>query len=610
MSKFCGVCGFSGNREACISSLKKTLVSLTNFESSQLITLAGTHWAISIAPVDNSLSYFLYDNVVVVVDGNLYSDSFNTRGSIAEEIFNQFKKYGLDFLKSVKGVFSLVIIDNNNLETVLAIDSMGIAPMSYAGTKHSLYFSNSVDLIHSNPNVTTSIDPQAIYNYLYFSTVPSPNTIYHQISKLEPSQFLVFQKGSIRQKDYYWRPEFAKKTSGKSINELGEELTDILKRSVARNNPEGNAGAFLSGGLDSSTVCGVMSTLGSFKTKSYSIGFSAEGYDETGYARIAAKHYNLDSHEYYVTPQDVADTVPLISKFYDEPFGNSSALPAYYCAKMAKNDGTDILLAGDGGDEIFAGNQRYAKQKLFEYYFNIPGFVRKTVIEPSVFFIPLIGRLKSVRKIRSYIDQANVPLPDRLENYNFLHMSNLSEIFDPDFLANIDSNLPLNMQRSVYNRCTNNSTLDKMLFLDWKFTLADNDIRKVNGMCAASGVAVGYPMLDRELVEFSATVPDNLKLRRLDLRYFFKQALSDFLPDEILNKPKHGFGLPFGVWLKDYDPLQDILHDSLKTFKARSYINPSYIDWLLDRHQKEHAGFFGSMLWMLMILELWLREHT
>ncbi|MFT4824045.1 MAG: asparagine synthase (glutamine-hydrolyzing) [Halioglobus sp.] len=196
------------------------------------------------------------------------------------------------------------------------------------------------------------------------------------------------------------------------------------------------------------------------------------------YARITAKHFGVRLHEYYVTPEDVVCALPLIATSYDEPFGNSSALPAYFCAKMAASDGVKLLLGGDGGDEIFAGNGRYAQQRVFERYQTVPSWIRAGLLEP------LIGHTASwvplADKSRSYIAQANTPLPDRLQTYNFLHQYPAGDIFQPEFLRNLMPDFPLELQREIYGAPQDASKLNRMLYLDWQFTLADNDLREVS----------------------------------------------------------------------------------------------------------------------------------
>ena len=316
--------------------------------------------------------------------------------------------------------------------------------------------------------------------------IPSPGSIYKNVLKLQPGEYLEFKNGRpIR--DFYWQINYT--DSAHSKKDLLSQLHSVLKHSIAECKPnEYTTGAFLSGGLDSSTVTGIYQENSQNRINAFSIGFQADGFDEMEYARVTARHFNVNLHEYYVTPSDVLKAIPLIAEAYDEPFGNASAIPTYYCAKFARENGMNSLLAGDGGDEIFAGNARYAKQKLFDIYQHLPDMA-KTLLEPLALNLP------PLRKVSSYIEQAKIPMPDRMETYNFLHRTPLDEIFSDEFLKQIDSTFPLKIFRNTYNRSPSGDLIKNMLFLDSKFTLADNDIRKVNRMCELAEVEVHYPML-------------------------------------------------------------------------------------------------------------------
>jgi len=354
-------------------------------------------------------------------------------------------------------------------------------------------------------------------------------------------------------------------------------------------------------------VTGMLSEISETTAEAYSIGFSAEGYDEMEFARITAKHFGVRLNEYYVTPEDVVDALPIVAASYDEPFGNSSALPAYFCAKVAAENGVQRLLAGDGGDEFFAGNERYVKQDVFETYGKIPSSLRKGLIEPIINNLPAAIPLSN--KARSYIEQANIPLPDRLQTYNFLHRHSPEEIFSEDFLIHTDINSPLAIQRHTYQQPKNASTLNRMLYLDWQYTLADNDLRKVSHMCALAGVEVVYPMLDDNLVNFSCQIPSNWKIKDRDLRHFYKQSLTGWLPNATINKKKQGFGLPFGVWMETHKPLQEMAYDNLLKLKKRPYFKPEFIDHTIDLHRNQHAAYYGELIWILMVLEMWIDAH-
>jgi asparagine synthase (glutamine-hydrolysing) len=435
--------------------------------------------------------------------------------------------------------------------------------------------------------------------------VPAPGTIFEGVAKLMPGQCAVVDDGAVRV-DYYWRLQYFDRSDERE-QALRGEFRGLLRECVGRAAPDGEAGAFLSGGTDSSTVTGTLTELRRGPADSYSIGFEAEGYDEMAYARIASRHFGSRAHEYYVTPRDVADAIDPIAAAYDEPFGNASAVPTYYCAKLARDDGCELLLAGDGGDEIFGGNARYAKQKVFEAYWLLPEALRAGLVEPALAGAAWMDRIAPLRKARSYVQQARIPLPDRLETYNFLEREAVADIFEPGFLAAIDPHQPRDIARDVFRRTTSASPVNRMMHLDLKETLADNDLRKVNGMCELAGIRVRYPLLDDDLVAFSGRLTPAQKVRGLRLRHFFKDSLKDFLPPETLGKSKHGFGLPFGLWMERDAALREVAMESLRAFKQRGVLRDGYVDRLLQLHGTGHADYYGVMIWIVMMLERWLQ---
>lgn len=526
----------------------------------------------------------------------------------AQRIAARYRETGEKAAAEIGGAFAVAILDTARRTAILATDRMGMRPMVFALVDDGLVFGGGADAVRRHPRVQAAIDPQAIYEYIYFHVVPSPRTIYAGIRKLPPAHYVVCSGDGVRLVNY-WNPGFVDDTTGHNEQALAGELRERLRTAVREAEPGCAAGAFLSGGIDSSTVTGLRAELCDTPVRTYTIGFDAAGYDEIGYARIAAKHFRLDSREYYVTRDDVARSIDVVASAYDEPFGNSSALPAYHCARLAQEEGRAVLLAGDGGDELFAGNARYAKQSVFEHYLRIPPWLRKRAIEPLAFGLPPRLRVAPVRKLESYVRQALVPLPARLETYNLLHMRPLDEIFERSFLGTIDVESPVRALTDRWREARTTSTLNRMLYLDWKFTLADNDLRKVNRMCEICGVEARYPMLDDALVAFSARVPPSLKLRGMRLRHFYKNAMRGFLPDAILHKSKHGFGLPFGEWMRTTPALLAMAEESLRALQKRGIVRREFIDRVLEEHRSTHAGFYGEMVWVLMMLERWWQAH-
>jgi len=525
----------------------------------------------------------------------------------ASDLIKLYQSHGKNTPRAIKGPFALLVIDTNKNCFLMAVDRLGIQNLSYYITPSAgLIFGTSTEFVHLHPACKTSVSMQSLFHYIYFNVIPSPDTIYQDIHKLEPAQFLWIQDGNATI-DRYWYPEFNE--SPASFHELKSQLVEKLNLAVQRCNPDDSTGTFLSGGLDSSTVTGIYASLANNGTQAFSIGFDEEGFDEIPYARIAARHFGVNLNEYYVTAEDIVEAFPVIARSYDEPFGNSSAIPTYFCARFAKQCGMTTLLAGDGGDELFAGNTRYAKQKIFNLYSHLPSFARHILVEPLFIGLPFSKWTPPTRKLRSYIEQARIPMPERMESYNFLNRTDLNSIFENAFLDTINSRQPVTLLDATYSQAPTKDLLNRMLYLDWKFTLADNDLKKVNRMCQVADIKVHYPMLDEELVEFSTTISSDLKLKGNQLRYFYKQALNDFLPYEIINKSKHGFGLPFGQWLKKSQNLQSLIYDDLTALKQRHILQPAFIDNLIDTHRSGHASYYGSMVWVLAMLEEWFKQH-
>ena len=256
---------------------------------------------------------------------------------------------------------------------------------------------------------------------------------------------------------------------------------------------------------------------------------------------------------------------------------------------------------------MFAGNSRYAKQKQFEIFHRAPQLIQSAI--RAIFTNKILSKLPLFSKAASYVQQADVPLPGRLETYNFVHQFGLEEMFNPDFLSRVDSHQPEIQQRERYQECSSDDPVDRMLYLDWKFTLADNDLVKVTKMCELAGVAVHFPLLDREVVDFSCRVPAPVKLPGYKLRDFYKKACKGFLADSTLTKSKHGFGLPFGVWMNENKQLLSLTMECLESFRTRKIVSDTLIDNALRAHGSSHAGYYGELIWIMVTLELWLQGN-
>jgi asparagine synthase (glutamine-hydrolysing) len=499
-----------------------------------------------------------------------------------------------------------VLVDLDRLETVAGIDRMGV---------HALYWSRDGSTLRIASRATDAlpgtagrpeIDPGALYAYVYFHHVPSPLCIYRGVAKLPRAHFLRVSGDSATVQRY--RLEDFSEAAVTDIDATARSLVETLEAAVGRSlEREGATGAFLSGGLDSSTVAGLMARRpGSVVARSFSMGFDADGYDEMRYARIAAGHFGLEGHEHYMTPDEVLELAPPLLAATDEPFGNSSVAATYRCAILARDAGASRLLAGDGGDELFAGNSRYAKQLLFERYLRIPPGLRRAVLEPVIGPVGRAWPSSVFGKTWRYIEQARTQLPDRLQSYNYLHRHALHEVFTPGFLESVDTARPLQLWREEYAAPAHGDAINRMLFLDWSFTLHDNDLVKVNTACRAAGVRVAYPMLDHALVDLACRIPGPVKMRGGELRGFYKYATRNLLPPEIIAKKKHGFGLPFGVWTRTHPGLRRMSETALEALDSRRIFSSGFLRETLRLHREGHAAYYGELVWVLAALELWL----
>lgn len=510
---------------------------------------------------------------------------------------------GTQALTDVSGAFAIGFSDEKG-RIFLAVDRFAINSLCYRIDGQTISFASRADEL-ATP--ATEIDPQAIYDYFYFHVIPSPRTIYKNVFRLPAGHYALFDQGVLTVRRY-WTPEF-NPIEKPSFDGLRSEFRQLLAQAVERQLDGSKPGCFLSGGTDSSTVAGMIGEVSGRQAATYSIGFEAEGYDEMEYARIAAKRYGTEHHEYYVTPEDLVRSIPMVAQSYDQPFGNSSALPAYYCAAMAKADGVSRILAGDGGDELFGGNSRYAKQRLFGHYQSVPAILRTGILEPLLLHTPL-GNLPLAKKGASYVEQAKVPMPDRNQLYNMLHRLGTGNIFTASFLKSIDLDSPLKQQREVWSAALADTDTNRELAYDWRYTLAECDLPKVVGTTKLAGLSVGFPLLDRNLLEFSMRLPNDYKLNGQKLRWFFKEALRGFLPDEILVKKKQGFGLPFGVWALKNKALNELARDSVLGLVKRGIMRADFVDALFKTHLAEHPGYYGEMIWLAVMLEQWLRGRS
>lgn len=553
-----------------------------------------------------------------------YGSIYRREGSLSAErvadgslqiLLEAYLRDGIGFLTQLRGEFSLAIWDGSEDRLYLASDRFRIHPLFYYLDADTFVYATRINAISTCAlPVHLTINGQAIVDVMSSSVVPTPKTIFSEIKKLPPGHVLAIQSGKVSLSPY-WRIDFLNQ-SHESAERLAEQLRAHVSDAVSvrfesERDPE-RVGTFLSGGVDSSTVTGVLTRAANRPIHCFSIGFAERQFDEISYARIAAQAFKAKHWEYHVTPRDTYDAIPILLDAFDEPFANASAVPTYFCARLAKEHGVDVLYAGDGGDELFAGNERYAGQRTFEAYQIIPQWMRRHLLEPMVSVVP--DRLSAglLGKAKKYIQRANIPYPDRLFSYGLFKIISMPEVLGDSLKDAVGAAYdPDQTLREHYHQAPARSELDRQLYIDLMWTICDNDLFKVTRMTDAAGVRARFPLLDHRLAEFAARVPADIKMPGRKLRAFFKDAFAELLPIEVRSKTKHGFGLPIPVWLRTDRRLNEMMKDLLLSPRSlqRGYVRKHAMERLIERHRNDETSFFGTILWHLMTIELWHRRY-
>jgi asparagine synthase (glutamine-hydrolysing) len=611
-----GLCGWigGGSRDGD-ATLVRMAEPLPGIGSPAVETSCGADHGLALKSTAGVRSFAADGAIACAVQGELFLQDPQARELArakghALALIDLYRRADTDLLNQITGAFSLAVVDAARKRAVLAIDRFGIEPLCYGQARDgALVFGSTTDSVRAHGKVPATLSVQSIFDFLYcVDRVPAPNTIYVELRKLAPAECLVFENGRVTVRPYWHMPygDSLEADKAGAQEELRRRLRASVGAAVAGEDPA-TVGTFLSGGLDSSTVTALAAEKIP-RVKSFTIGFPVEGYDETRYAELVARRFGTAHHTYVLQPQDVADALLESVEIYDEPFANSSAIPAYYCAKAAREAGVHVMLAGDGGDELFAGNARYVTDRVFDIYAAIPSVVRRAAIEPLVGLLSRGSGLALARKAARYVELANLPVPERILHGLFLSVDPAA-IFSGDALRHIDVGATRTLMRAIYDAPAHAGKVQRMMHFDLRVTLADGDLRKVGRMCDLAGVRVKYPFLEEGLAEFSARIPERVLLEGGQLRSFYKQAMHGFLPPETLTKSKHGFGLPYFDFVTSHAPLRDLACDALIGLKERGHFRPDFLDQIVARLRGSSALPLDSVAWDLLVLELWLQSR-
>jgi asparagine synthase (glutamine-hydrolysing) len=536
---------------------------------------------------------------------------FATR-SDTEVIVHAYEAYGTDCVKQFRGMFAFALWDQRAQTLFLARDRVGKKPLFYADVEGQWTFASELQALLQHPRLSREVDWTALDDYLTYGYVPAPKTAFKGIWKLPPAHFLTLRigKGSRAavHTERYWHLEYEPKLKigeKDAAEGLLEVLTEAVRLRMIADVP---LGALLSGGIDSSIVVALMSQLSKRPVKTFSIGFEEQAFNELPYARLVAERYATEHHEFMVRP-NALEILPTLVRHYGEPYADSSAIPTYYVAKATRGH-VKVALNGDGGDECFAGYDRYLGSRLAERYHNIPAAVRKLALEPLGRLIPnSMPRRNRLRQVKSFLQVAGEPASRRyLRWIAYFSSEQKRALYAQEFqqqLASYDADRWL---LEMWEQVTRASVdpLDAVLSLDMQSYLPNDLLVKMDIATMANSLEARSPFLDHKVMEFCASLPSSYKLRRLTHKYLLKKTGARLLPSSTLRRRKMGFGVPIGSWMRG--ELRSWVEDLLLSPRAlnRGYFEPAALRRLVQAHMEGEQHPFG--LWALLWLELWHRE--
>jgi asparagine synthase (glutamine-hydrolysing) len=552
-------------------------------------------------------------SVTIVFNGEIYSfheltaelqkrgHTFKTHCD-TEAIVHAYEEFGPACANHLRGMFAFAIWDDKKREVYIARDRVGKKPLYYTVTPgKTLVFGSEIKSLLEHPDVKREINLEALDAYFTLGYVPDPLTIFQNIHKLPPGHYLTFSSGRVEVQQY-WDFKFESAESRRPEDYV-EELRALLNESVRlRLISDVPLGAFLSGGIDSSTIVALMAQHMNQPVKTFSIGFHEDSYNELKYARLTAKKLGTDHHEFFVTPQ-ICDIIDDLVWHFDEPFADPSAIPTFMVSKLAR-DHVTVALSGDGGDELFAGYTHYLVQESRRAFSALPKTLRQSVMRP------LSYRLPHGAWGRNYLHNISLDPIDRyLDTLSYFTELGKESLYTSDFQKALQSKDQVARSfREYAGKVKTNEPLDQLLYIDSKTYLPGDILTKVDRMSMATSLEVRVPLLDHKLIDFVTRVPASLKLAGTETKHLLKRVAKDLIPSEILDRPKQGFGIPLEEWINRQ--LRDQIRETLREprTRQRGYVNSDYVDLILDEHHKGRRDHSFS-LWALLILELWHRRY-
>ena len=533
----------------------------------------------------------------LIANGHVFSTKTDT-----EAILHAYEQWGVHCVEKLNGMFAFAIWDSRKNRAFLARDRIGIKPLYYYCDETRLVFASELKSIVQIKSVPKEIEPKALDTFLTFEYIPSPYSIFKNVLKLPPGHWMLYEDGQIKIRQY-WHLHYEQSAASEDVlNErLDELLNDAVKLRLMSDVP---LGAFLSGGLDSSSIVAMMTRNSNEPVKSFSIGFDDVTYNELPFARTIAKKFNTEHFEEIIRP-DAASLTEKILWMLDEPFGDFSVFPTFLVSEMARKYVT-VVLSGDGGDELLAGYDTYVAQQVARKYSRLPEFLRKSAIEPIINAFPPTGKKKGfINKAKRFIEGTR--LPGHLQHVRwmiFLQETEKELLYSPDFSRSLNGYNSFGFIEELFSKVTSNDPLDQQEYVDIKSYLVDDILVKVDRMSMANSLEARVPFLDHKFVEFAATIPSQLRLHGKRTKYILKTSLKDELPLQIIERGKEGFSIPIKNWIKN--EIKPIMLDSLseKNVREKGYFDPQFVNRLVDEHLQGKENH-SHRIWALMVFHMW-----
>jgi asparagine synthase (glutamine-hydrolysing) len=559
------------------------------------------------------------DNTVIVAfNGEIYNYRQLTRelkdkghlfksDSDTEVVVHLYEDYKEDCVNKLEGMFAFALWDKKVKRLILARDRMGIKPVFYSLKGNNIYFASEIKSLLLSNEISRRIDYKALDYYITFGYIPGERTIFKNIKKLQPASFLIFEN-DVLISTKYWSLEYLPKYRH-SEKEIEEQLISLFENTVKKHLiSDVPLGSFLSGGLDSSIIVALMSRIGKSQVNTFSLGFSSGGKDELEYASAVAGYYNTHHQEFKVNPE-MTQILPKLVWHLDEPFFDNSIIPTYYLSKLAR-DYVKVVLTGDGGDEIFGGYEWTRRNQYQRAYKVIPSLFRKGIEKCCMGNLEIQNEYGNSwkSKVRRFFHDLDSSLEEGFRRRTSVSDAFRQMIYSDEMKNELNGFSATNYQSLLFNQINVNDRREKMLYVDTLSFLPDDCLFKVDRMSMAHGLEVRVPFLDRELVEFSAKLPFEYKIRRLTSKYILKKTFAQFLPKMILKQRKQGFTIPISAWLRGElgTTVKNVLLS--KQFNKRNIFKKNQIEWMLENH-KSGKQDLGHRLWSLFVFEIWARLY-